>query len=283
MNLSLLQTYELGHLAPLLSRYEKPSIAFWGGEVPEGVATHRSKLGGLPLLPSGFEWPRTAARPLDFLLQIDCAEVSAIDPHRMLPSSGLLTFFYDLENQPWGFDPKELDGFRVVLLAPEGCVATPLPSPECQLAQRALSFCPGETLPHLGSRDYERLTKEASLSDAEWDKYFEFLDAYELQFYPDGSGRHHFFGHAANIQGDMQTEAQLVTNRFYCGDETGYNDPRAKLLKAGADDWVLLLQLDSDDSAELMWGDMGMLYFWIRQQDLVAQRFDRAWMALQCG
>lgn len=91
------------------------------------------------------------------------------------------------------------------------------------------------------------------------------------------------FGHSANVQNDMQLEAQLVTNGLYCGDETGYNDPRAELLEPGADDWVLLLQLDSDDSADLMWGDMGMLYFWIRQQDLKGHRFDRVWMSLQCG
>ena len=283
MNVELLQTYELGHLAPVLSRYEKPSIAFWGHEAPEGDAIHRSNLGGLPLLPKGFEWPANAARPLDFLLQIDCAEVSAIDPHKILPTSGLLTFFYDLENQPWGYDPKELDGFRIVLLDQDGCVSTPLPDPEYHLAQRALSFGPGKTLPHIGSRDFERLSTEASLSDAEVDKYLEFLDAYELQAYPVRSGRHRIFGHSANVQGDMQLEAQLVSNGLYCGDETGYNDPRAKPLEPGADDWVLLLQIDSDDSSDLMWGDLGMLYFWIRQEDLAAHRFDRAWMTLQCG
>ena len=33
----------------------------------------------------------------------------------------------------------------------------------------------------------------------------------------------------------------------------------------------------------MMWGDMGCLYFWIRESDLAAQRFDDAWMILQCG
>jgi uncharacterized protein YwqG len=32
-----------------------------------------------------------------------------------------------------------------------------------------------------------------------------------------------------------------------------------------------------------MWGDAGMLYYWIRKQDLAEDRFDRIWMALQCG
>jgi uncharacterized protein YwqG len=80
----------------------------------------------------------------------------------------------------------------------------------------------------------------------------------------------------------MQLEAQLVTNGLYCGNETGYKDPRRKGLESGADDWMLLLQLDSDDAAEFMWGDSGMLYYWIRKQDLASSRFDRVWMTMQC-
>jgi uncharacterized protein YwqG len=43
-----------------------------------------------------------------------------------------------------------------------------------------------------------------------------------------------------------------------------------------------LLQVDSDDAAGMMWGDAGMLYFWIRDDDLAARRFDRAWCVMQC-
>jgi uncharacterized protein YwqG len=101
---------------------------------------------------------------------------------------------------------------------------------------------------------------------------------------PKGSGvQHQLLGHSNNIQGDMQLEAQLVTNGLYCGDERGYQDPRRRALEKGADQWQLLLQLDSDDGAKMMWGDAGMLYFWIRRDDLRAGRFDKVWMAFQCG
>jgi uncharacterized protein YwqG len=81
----------------------------------------------------------------------------------------------------------------------------------------------------------------------------------------------------------MQLEAALVTSGLYCGDATGYEDPRAQVVAASADEWQLLLQLDSDDRADLMWGDGGMLYFWIRAQDLAERRFEMVWMTLQCG
>ena len=80
----------------------------------------------------------------------------------------------------------------------------------------------------------------------------------------------------------MQLEAQLVTNGLYCGSPTGREDPRRKTLEPGADDWVLLLQFDSEDTIDVMWGDCGMLYYWIRNDDLANGRFDNVWMTLQC-
>ncbi len=69
--------------------------------------------------------------------------------------------------------------------------------------------------------------------------------------------------------------------------------PSARLLRhlggpsvpEGAKDWILLLQVDTDDDSDgpgWMWGDCGRIYFWIRRQDLAARRFDRAWTVLQC-
>lgn len=57
----------------------------------------------------------------------------------------------------------------------------------------------------------------------------------------------------------------------------------AKTLESNADDWILLLQIDSDESIDLMWGDVGSIYYWIRHEDLARQRFDSVWMALQCS
>lgn len=68
-----------------------------------------SWLGGLPLVPPDFVWPRERLkegreRPLVFILQLDCA---ATPCGHGLPERGLLQFFLDLE---WGMG----DGFRVL-------------------------------------------------------------------------------------------------------------------------------------------------------------------------
>ena len=79
----------------------------------------------------------------------------------------------------------------------------------------------------------------------------------------------------------MQLEAQLVSNGINCGDLSQYREEELEKFEAGVDEWILLFQLDSDDEAELMWEEDGMFYYWIRKQDLLAQRFDRVWMTMQ--
>lgn len=293
---ALLDKYRLTELASVLRRYASPALAF---SLTESRST-RSVFGGAPLVPNDFEWPTYTPAPrkyppallkslgieqlpdpvpraLDFLLQLDLAALPSLGATNPLPRQGLLTFFYDCENQPWGYDPAHQDGFRVLLLDGDDLNARIPPNPPLQ--PRGVVLSAGETLPHIGSHAYDELTAEIDLPD----NYFEFVSELERGTSLGEGGNHRLFGHSANVQGDMQLEAQLVSHGLYCGDSSGYRDPQATLLEAGASDWVLLLQLDSDDGAQVMWGDMGMLYFWIRRQDLAAHRFDRVWSTLQCG
>ncbi|MDQ3090683.1 MAG: YwqG family protein [Actinomycetota bacterium] len=46
-------------------------------------------------------------------------------------------------------------------------------------------------------------------------------------------------------------------------------------------DLCLLLQVDSDEAAGMMLGDVGRLYLWIHRDDLAARRFDRATLEFQ--
>jgi uncharacterized protein YwqG len=81
----------------------------------------------------------------------------------------------------------------------------------------------------------------------------------------------------------MQLECQLASNGIYTGDSSRYNAPKAKQLEKGAGDWQLLLQIDSDAKVlGTMWGDVGRVYFWIREQDLKKRDFSNVWLILQC-
>jgi len=56
-----------------------------------------SRIGGGPDVPAGFEWPNHKGRALDFLLQINLADVQGLQCGLDLPAQGVLSFFYDTE------------------------------------------------------------------------------------------------------------------------------------------------------------------------------------------
>jgi uncharacterized protein YwqG len=99
-----------------------------------------------------------------------------------------------------------------------------------------------------------------------------------------GEGPWHSLGGYSNPihDTDMELECQLVSNGINLSEDFELDDPRVKALEEGRDDWTLLLQIDSDNSCEMSWGDDGTLYFWVKKDDLAAKRFDDVWMILQC-
>ena len=79
-------------------------------------ASHKigtSKFGGMPDLESLHDWPTLLGQRLTFLAQLNLEELSEFGTGLPLPTDGILQFFYDSENQPWGFDPQDIDGFCV--------------------------------------------------------------------------------------------------------------------------------------------------------------------------
>ena len=61
-----------------------------------------------------------------------------------------------------------------------------------------------------------------------------------------------------------------------------FTSPTTLAAKANARDWILLAQFNSRDSQEVCFGDAGMLYYWIRKQDLESLNFNNVWLILQC-
>jgi uncharacterized protein YwqG len=65
--------------------------------------TPGSKFFGCPDVWESFEWPTAKDKDgdeydLDFVCQISCAEISAHDKDGLLPKTGMLYFFYDLDD-----------------------------------------------------------------------------------------------------------------------------------------------------------------------------------------
>jgi uncharacterized protein YwqG len=213
--------------------------------------------------------------PLLFLAQLSLGEIHAAAPLPGWPREGTLVFFY--EPSTWGFDPLARGHCRVLFFPAQKELA-PLLFPndlptEARFPQRNVGFVREWTLP-------TRIKADLSI----WgnDDYCDVCRQLMCALSDDGP-IHRCGGHPQEIQGDMRLECQLVANGLYCGDSSGYQDPRRFLLEEGAGDWDLLLQVDSDEKRlGWMWGDAGRVYFWARRQDIEAADFNGSWAVLQC-
>ncbi|MCA0429017.1 MAG: DUF1963 domain-containing protein [Bacteroidetes bacterium] len=232
-----------------------------------------SKIGGQPHLPKDFVWPKNEnGKSLSFIGQINFAEVSEFDKTGLLPKDGLAAFFYCADQEAWGFDPKDRNRFKIVYIAEsKETVKHNFPSDlesHSIFKPNRLTYSDSLSIP-----TWEEDSINGLIDDADSDNYFELS----------GGSENQILGYANCVQGTMELECQLVTNGLYCGDASGYENPLRKELEAGASDWLLLLQIDSEEEkAGMMWGDCGKIYFWIKKSDLLKKNFDNAWCILQC-
>lgn len=280
------------NLNKVLNTLRKNEISIATRESQKNGSPHRSKFGGQPALPADFEWPRFEAenfdeeidnRPLSFLCQINLSEIKSYDKDKLLPNKGLLLFFYEQESMRWGFDPEDSGCSRVYYFEDtDKLEATELPAElkeEYRVKEYDLSFCANNSYP-----SFEELDCHSDV-DCDWDEYDE---AVEQKDYVIDFERHKLLGYADLIQSEMLTECERTTRGLYCGDAASYKNTPKEVkedINKAAANWVLLFQMASiqDDDFELMFGDVGNIYFYIRKQDLKQKDFDKVWLVMQCG
>jgi len=265
----------LGEDFPAVSALARPRIrlvaAAGAGTDPAG----RTKLGGPPDMPDSLAWPDLKGNPLAFVGQIDLDAIARLPGREILSSRGLLLFFYDMELQ-YGFVDFGRTGFWRVLHATGPAVPRRAPAATHELAiypEVRLSAASDTQLPDPDSIDY-LVELNTELRDQYADAYYDL---------PRSSGpSHQLFGFPEAVQNDVFQECQLDANGLGEAGRKGMLDPEWPALKLGVKDWRLLLQVDSDDQAGMLWGDAGMLYFCIRDEDLREADFEKVWMVFQC-
>ncbi|MFD0278231.1 DUF1963 domain-containing protein [Kitasatospora sp. NPDC127111] len=231
--------------APLVDALLRPSLALEpllpdadAGAAPDGPAAAPSagRLGGLPALPEGTEWPEFAGRPMQFVAQLDCAGLA--EAFRTtgdggdwpLPGEGLLLFFHD----EWISDFSGR-GCRV-LHVPAGA---PLrPAPETELSTPVVPAVPVRARWQLSAPSYQDRELENVFPD-------DFMIALDLasdfrELLPDPDVR---------VLGWCDTDS---------GRPAGHRP---------------LLQIENR-ALDVDWGECVNVSFWITDEDLAAGRFD---------
>lgn len=269
------QEFELAPLFEHLKKYSKNSISLkLDKKDDEEIKVGKTKFGGLPDLPIDQEWFTNGENnnPLSFIAQINFSDIKEFDLDSKLPENGLLYFFYDLDEMPWGYDPKHSSGKKVFYYVGDTKLERKSKPDnldnEFVLEPFKVSFECTVEIP-----DYWSSLVDFELSEKENDRYWELKEEFPEK-------QHKILGHSNNIQDGMELECELVSKGLYCGDTSAYQSEQRKELEKNIYDWELLLQIDSDD--DFMWGDDGRLYLWIKKEDLKDKKFENSWLVLQC-
>ncbi len=241
----------------------------------------RSRLGGKPDLPDDFHWPQWKGRSISFIAQINLCEIEKYKISNYLPVSGLLYFFYDVADQTiWGYDPDDKGSFEVVFADvnqdrlrrwdfPED-----LPE-ESRFDSGLVKFSKEMTVPSSDSIFIEGL----NLSDKEINLLSEIQEEVVEEIKNCHINR--IMGFPDIIEGEMETLCALVSDGKYCGGSIEIEEERLLEYLKDAEEWRLLLQVDSQDNLGFLWGDGGRLYFWIKESDLRNRDFSKVWMLKQ--
>lgn len=254
--ISLIRSSGLARVAEDLADLLRPAVVI---TEQEATAAGCSAFGGTAEFPAGLTPPTWRGEPLPLIASFQLAELRAFDRLDELPREGRLLFFFEasaLEDYPP--DP----GSWSVIHCPEpsaGEMAAPHVTPATEAPPlRGMRYTSRLTLPPLESSAVEAL----ALDQQESDVYADLLENVDLLF--DAPETHQLLGHPCQVQGDLQQE---------CLDDTGRG--------SAPEDWRLLLQLT--ESKDMIWGDAGVVYFFVRRQALREADFSDVHVVMQCG
>ncbi|MCT4783489.1 MULTISPECIES: YwqG family protein [Exiguobacterium] len=235
-----IESRELEHGNEILEAFEKRiHLKLVPRTSREEVAIGYSKFGGYPDLPSPAHHP---GENLTFLAQFRLSDFAGCESVEALPKQGLLSFFYDLDEQPWG-DAEERHLWRVIYTMETTLERVRIGE---ALTERAVAF--EESYAPIVDTLLELMTED------------DFVAMEELF---DEGEVHAIGGHPDAVQNDVFEEIEDTYGERF-------SNP------------FLLFQMDSTEELDVMFGDVGILYFLIPTEALQAKRFEETEIIMQC-
>ena len=296
--IELIRNSPLSEHTPALTRQLEPAVFLHAkpttpAELPIGA----SRFGGLPdVSANGFTWPTWTLKPLarpdprrsgkmisggsptrrvmHFLAQIRLDDLPDSPVRELLPQSGTLSFYFDAINA--SADPREGMGWRVIYDD----------TPTEELTRLKICPTPKDEPPFrlcaLEMRDGTSAWNDLPIRDADEDDFNAWQDIIDEIEETDGAAaKHHLRGGMRALQEGARQHCVLASRGLTIDDlKKMRSAQQVRELEHEEADWVLLLQLDSDETTGFLWADMGRLFFMIHVQDLAAGNFERVWCVL---
>jgi len=209
-----------------------------------------SRLGGLPDLPAGVDWPTYKdGRPLDFIAQIRLEDAAPCDVDGLLPKKGWLWFFV-LGN--WDGtrknEPDYLSVSRVLFYSGKKLARAQLPDDYVRWfrgakIKRPFKACEIAFTRMLTIADVKVPEKDHAAVNTALHEYCSPSDGYKPNVICPAA-EHHLLG----VTGDYSSLSKSHELLYHC---------------------------NGHKPAQMSWGDAGLIYFWIPKESLKARDFDK--------
>ncbi len=229
----------------------------------------QSKFGGFPYFPKELQYPTDSIGQAMFLLaQLNFGETPKLDP---FPERGILQFYISGGHDLFGASfesPARQDDFRV-LYFPD------ITEDESQLVKDFSFLSKPDSLPLYEQSSLTFSAKWAPLPESDYQFEQSILNLNPTSKY--------------DLYKDYQKVYQEYAKLFHSAGHKigGYpnftqSDPRV-LEPYKGEKYILLFQMDSDDEAGIMWGDVGVANFFISEKDLEDRNFSRVLYNWDCA
>jgi uncharacterized protein YwqG len=224
-----LETYE-----SLLESALKPCLHLRTRRTKTPPKAGESKVGGIPSLPVGVDWPRTAyGTPMVFIARISVQDIRLVDPD----FKRSLLFFADWEQMQAGVVPVEEGVDCLAALVPDDLMA--------RLTECALGIQMNNCLPQRDDDDALKFLGLDAVSHKHHELFREVLLQFEGREPCERTAVHRMFGYP----------------RFTQASPIPSHDP------GQPDEWMSILSMETDEAAELYFNDTGTMTFSIRRVD----------------
>ena len=205
----------------------------------ENNSNIKSQFGGEPYFEIDESWPQSKAGVnLSFVFQIYNSEGFDI-PKKIK----LIQFFYDFEEMPWCSDD---DGWLMKIyeeLNPERVIRIEKPKEQEKINYCEIKFKKVKSLPDWEGLDLHNKVAFEYICKLETQEPFETYDEIVKE-----------------LTGQEDYQSQIGGYpRWVQGESTPENENQENL--------NLLLQIDTEDEAGLMWGDVGLIYFFYNEKN----------------